>query len=620
MNNNQILKDSIFKVGQVISIDGRKVRIKVDKSKNSSHTLYQGELLKNISVGSYVKIIKGFTKIIGKVEGEYVEEDRKFLNKEYSNQSDKIYRTLLVSMLGFFKGEKFERGIKELPLVYDECFLLDNNEFRKVHDFISEGDEPLELGSLSLEKGQKINIGINSLFASHIGIFGNTGSGKSYTLAKIYAELYKQYQENEVFSENALFYLFDFNGEYLIPNANEDDNVIVDSKYKNIYNLSTRQHTANKFPISESEINDVNFWAIYLSATEKTQTPFLRRALSNDFYFSRFNTEENFKFCISYTIESLITKQVDKSDILQFLREVKSSLKEKVEHIDILIENYQVNLQFNGTTNNFYYNNNGSTIYEDNFKPTIIKDKVDSLTIQVNAFSYFEKIRLRIIFEYYHELAKFDLNSEHISPLLKRLKKIEDLDKVLVVSTTTNDKNFNVISLKDVNTEMKKVLPLLISKQIYDKQKQLRDKTKYLNIIIDEAHNILSHSSSRESEVWKDYRLETFEEIIKEGRKFGVFLTIASQRPSDISSTIISQLHNYFLHRLINNNDILAVEKTISYLDKVSFEYLPILPTGTCIFAGLSAQVPVVIDIGKIEDGYEPKSETIKLIDNWRDL
>jgi len=114
--------------------------------------------------------------------------------------------------------------------------------------------------------------------------------------------------------------------------------------------------------------------------------------------------------------------------------------------------------------------------------------------------------------------------------------------------------------------------------------------------------------------------LETFEEIIKEGRKFGVFLTVASQRPSDISSTIISQLHNYFLHRLINNNDIQAVEKTISYLDKVSFEYLPILPTGTCILAGILAQVPVVIDIGKIEpDKHEPDNATIKLVENWKD-
>ena len=232
--------------------------------------------------------------------------------------------------------------------------------------------------------------------------------------------------------------------------------------------------------------------------------------------------------------------------------------------------------------------------------------------------SDFEKIRLRIIFQYYDELVKYDLNSEHISPLLKRLKKIEDIDKVLKIDNTSNTKNINVISLKNVNTEMKKILPLLICKQIYGQQKQLQNKSSYLNIIVDEAHNVLSHNSNRESETWKDYRLETFEEIIKEGRKFGVFLTIASQRPSDISSTIISQLHNYFLHRLINNKDIEAVEKTISYLDKISFESLPILPTGSCIFAGLAAQVPVMVDIGKINDGHEPKSDTIKLTENWK--
>ncbi len=149
------------------------------------------------------------------------------------------------------------------------------------------------------------------------------------------------------------------------------------------------------------------------------------------------------------------------------------------------------------------------------------------------------------------------------------------------------------------------------------KKKQARDSSKYLNIIIDEAHNILSYSSQRESETWKDYRLETFEEIVKEGRKFGVFLTIASQRPSDISPTIISQLHNYFLHRLINNKDIEAVERTISYLDKVSFDSLPILPTGTCVLAGLSAQVPLIIEVNKIPDENEPQNKTIKPTEFW---
>ena len=167
---------------------------------------------------------------------------------------------------------------------------------------------------------------------------------------------------------------------------------------------------------------------------------------------------------------------------------------------------------------------------------------------------------------------------------------------------------------------MKKIIPLVICKYFYSHYKEHNsERNKYLNIIIDEAHNILSRESNRESEQWKDYRLETFEEIIKEGRKFGVFLTLSSQRPSDISPTIISQLHNYFLHRLINNNDIIAVEKTISYLDKLSFEYLPILPTGTCILAGLSAQVPVVIDIGAIEKEFEPNNKTRSLTENWKE-
>jgi hypothetical protein len=72
------------------------------------------------------------------------------------------------------------------------------------------------------------------------------------------------------------------------------------------------------------------------------------------------------------------------------------------------------------------------------------------------------------------------------------------------------------------------------------------------------------------------------------------------------------------LNRLINNEDINAVRQTISYLDKVSFDYLPLLPTGTCILAGLLANVPIVIDIGKIEPKeHEPGNKTITLTDKW---
>jgi DNA helicase HerA-like ATPase len=111
--------------------------------------------------------------------------------------------------------------------------------------------------------------------------------------------------------------------------------------------------------------------------------------------------------------------------------------------------------------------------------------------------------------------------------------------------------------------------------------------------------------------------LETFEEIIKEGRKFGVFLTIASQRPHDISPTIISQLHNYFLHRLVNELDIKAIERAVSYLDRVSFESMPILPTGTCILSGVAAQIPVMVAIGELEPRFAPNSRTMSIANAW---
>lgn len=290
------------------------------------------------------------------------------------------------------------------------------------------------------------------------------------------------------------------------------------------------------------------------------------------------------------------------------------------ENTDSLISS----IDWNNKNSHFMPRNGQSrALTDDEIHSTDLYKNVDSYEFSNNVISkLMDFLYLQIVYDIYNNKAQ----NEHISHAINKLKsKQKDIEKVFDTSTQQNSifnssSNFVTINLNDVNIEMKKTIPMLVVKKLYEEQKEKykQTNTTYLNIIVDEAHNILSHNSNRESETWKDYRLETFEEIIKEGRKFGVFLTIASQRPSDISSTIISQLHNYFLHRLINNKDIEAVEKTISYLDKVSFESLPILPTGSCIFAGLAAQVPIMVDIGKINKVHEPKSDTIKLTENWR--
>jgi len=102
MIEDQNTKDSIFRIGCVFSVAGRTIQVRVDKVKNSTHLVYNGALIKNVSVGSYVKIVKGFTRIIGKVEGEFIVENKEIFNKKYTSNSERIVRNLQVSLLGFF--------------------------------------------------------------------------------------------------------------------------------------------------------------------------------------------------------------------------------------------------------------------------------------------------------------------------------------------------------------------------------------------------------------------------------------------------------------------------------------------------------------------------------------
>jgi len=645
--------DHILKVGRVRSVQGRKVHVLVDKRKNTSHLLLNGDVIKNVAVGSYIKIAKGFNEIIGKIEGESIEEDKVYMNKEYGNTNDKIKRELIVSLVGFIENGKFFQGIKDLPLIENECYLLKRDEFDIVHKFIKDEDakDSIKIGVLASETGVPIELGVDNLFASHIGIFGNTGSGKSYTLAKLYHELFKKYKDQTKFQKNAKFILIDFNGEYVNPNKNSKKknfpDIIVENSYKSEFNLTTDSRTIDdnfdKFPISKTILKDLNFWTILLKATEQTQRPFLDKAINSSFLIENLETEVGIKNIIKLNLKSFLTEgkynQDDKFHI-SYLDALNNISKGSVfSGLKSLSSFYLKDLKTFINPRGVVHTSKTTTTQSSNdnvedFIENHINKKVDELIkVRIAELDELAKTHLKIIFHYYHSIYHGFAHKDFISPLIGRLNsKIKEINQVFsfgVKPAITNQ--MIVVSLKSVNVDMRKIIPLIIAKEYYAVHKKgnlFRDK--YLNIIVDEAHNILSDNSNRESETWKDYRLETFEEIIKEGRKFGVFLTIASQRPFDISQTIISQLHNYFLHRLINNKDIEAIEKTVSYLDKVSFESIPILPQGTCVLAGLSAQLPVILKIDEIKNvidekdpkkyklRYSPYNETIKLTNNWR--
>jgi DNA helicase HerA-like ATPase len=619
--------DAVFRVGRVISVDGRRVKIAVDKLKNTSHLLYQGDVVRNVAVGSYVKITKGFSELIAIVDGEFVEEDRS-ASAGYRRGVDPLARHLDVSLVGYLEGGRFDRGVREMPLLDNECFVLAQHEFELIHTFVDDDDESIVIGTLAMEPTQLVSIGVNAIFASHIGIFGNTGSGKSYTLAKLYHDLFARYGSIETFRQRAQFVLIDFNGEYVNRPGEPGDYatmVIADDSVKRVYELSTQQDGGDRLPLPKSAVHDQTLWSVLLDATEKTQAPFIARALGS--YWDRILDDPRVLLDVIGTLIADYTKStdsgVDRQLPTNLLEEIHLCLGENASAGFVqLIEDFRDNLGLHTGNHSFYW---GPYSQIERWSSAadwgdFIKGKVTAVTQDFSAIGDVDLVRFRLVLQFFREVIKGFANREHLGPLMKRLdQRVPSIKRLITVSDDAfAEAPLTVISLRNVNLAMRKVLPMIVCKHLYDAKKE-RDPlgSRYLNLIVDEAHNILSTESSRETEAWRDYRLETFEEIIKEGRKFGVFLTIASQRPHDISETIISQLHNYFLHRLVNNLDIHAIEKAVAYLDRVSFESLPILPTGACVLSGVSAQVPVVVKVAELPPAFAPNSRTMSVATEW---
>jgi len=600
---NRLDTEAVLRVGEVSGVTGRRVLISVDTDKNLSELFFDGDVLRNIAVGSYIDIRKGFLSLIGKVEGENARGDD---NSNIELRTTEQRRILTVALVGFLDHEgRFFGGTKELPLVGNEAFLLTKEKIHQVHCLVSPDGLAINIARSEYE-GYDIALPIDGLINSHIAIFGNTGSGKSNTLAMIFQEFIREmrWRNSTAFDERCQIVLFDFNNEYIGEQCLTED--------KQVVRLSTRDNSGDKIPLGSGGFNDIEIVSILADATEKTQKPFLKRALSLQQKVVDSDDPTDYAKNI---LRNQITQILQMSDKVRFdllfdyLRQVLPEEDENGSPAELMIDldwhNNAAECRLNQT---HYLKQDPSQI-----KNTFVYDHVKNFELTNDAisdlltFSYIQLI---------YDVLSNRAQNEHIAPAINKLRsKQADIRKLFDPGDHPPfENNVVVIALSDVNLEMRKTVPLLLAKKIYEDHKR-GGAGRSLNIIIDEAHNILSQESFRESESWKDYRLETFEEIIKEGRKFGVFVTISSQRPNDISHTITSQAHNYFIHRLINQKDLQSIASAVSYIDKLTEESIPTLPTGTCIFSGIAGQMPLKLEIFPLQEELQPRSSTLQFKD-----
>lgn len=587
-----------LRVGEVIAVHGTKIILRIDEQSSKETLFHAGEKYKGVSIREYLSIQRGFRDIICMVEGEYLDETR----METQDGKPTYVRKVEAKPIGFFGRTGFTQGIKYLPMIQDPAFLLSEERIRSIFDRKSQDE--FKIGSMLKEE---IAVGLpwKRLFNSHIGIFGNTGSGKSNTLAKLYTVLFDQ--KLQLIAGKSRFIILDFNGEY-------GGEQLAPAAHKMVYQLSTLTNpdvndVSSRFPLALSEFWDLETLSLLFQATLNTQRPFLNRVIAGKLKYGE-NPASLAAYAKSKFRQSFCAGEV-KPATLDLMRTVARRMNNQAVQ-DLLGD---VTWYRNGR-----FNYRGAFIDPNGGAYTAhIEQTVDTLNIQ--GLDEFDQLVLRVNLQLMSDLNSGYVQFEHIQPLLKRVESsLASLRRVLVIKDAPQvEKLLTVISLRRCNNEVKKVLPLLFAKHYYNAHKSTvatpPDRT--VHIIVDEAHNILSEQSKRESESWKDYRLEQFEEIIKEGRKFGMFVTIASQRPADISPTIVSQLHNFFIHRLVNDRDLFLIDNTISTLDGMSRSLIPGLSQGCCVVTGTAFDLPMVIQVDRLPSNKQPASEDVDLEKLW---
>jgi len=201
------------KIGVIVAVDGDSSQVGMYSLTNDVEYIWRGEILTGPRVGAYLTINQNDIKIIASVSSEKMIDTQNNVKSEvFDNRFSKgsVNRILNLKTKGVIEGNKFTVTSKYCPMIGNEISITTKKELDIIYG-VEAVEDSISIGTSILEN-QPIHIPINNFFPSHIGIFGNTGSGKSNTLHKLYLELFRSKYKNMIL-QTSQFFIIDFNGE-----------------------------------------------------------------------------------------------------------------------------------------------------------------------------------------------------------------------------------------------------------------------------------------------------------------------------------------------------------------------------------------------------------------------
>ncbi|MDG0819821.1 ATP-binding protein [Staphylococcus equorum] len=541
-------------IGKVTSVTFEKLIFEVSDFAKLNYNLL-GQIYIAKGVIDYVTIKNEYSEKfiyqVVKVEDKEIplssEEDSKF----------KYHGSFECVPVGMIKRGKIEFNLKKYPFLQDKVYLTSQEEMEMIFSHFHNLND-ITIGLIDDQYPAYFNTA--KLLTNHTAIIGNTGSGKSTTVRQIISKI------NNQNTGNLHFHIFDVHDEYQKISGVKRVDVINEFKI-NINNL---------------EMQD---WINLIKPSELVQLPILQMALKYaNAIENKIITEEWLKCYIA-----LALYRNQQTDAVAKRTKVVSIL----EGTNIDIEAYDSKF---GNMNKFDEKNFIESLENiiNGVKDTpILSEVVEKATYNISSF---KKLLEGLNYVFLLEESKGNNQARAYSATLEtRIKNVQTrFFKLFGNKDTDIDDKSIVYSVSELDDDLLLFFTTFILKKEFEKNKKLELKNRSVNVFVfEEAHRYVSKlkENSQFNEV------EVFKNIAREGRKFGCFLMLSSQRPSELSSTVLSQCNNYIVHRIKNNMDLDYLLNTIPYINKFQLNRFSYLPTGTAYIVGELFPIPVEIEI-----------------------
>ena len=506
------------------------------------------------------------------------------------------------SFLGEIVGNRFIGGTIRKPALDAKIRVIAPEEI----ELITGKDETgyMKLGYTPFYDGYQVYLDVNAFFSSHFAIFGNSGSGKSCGTTRLFQNMF---QDKRLFPYKSNIILFDSSGEYF--NAFSNLNAINPNYHYRYFSTNEEDPNAEKLRIPIYLLNEDDL-ALLLQVTNHSQLPIIERMLKLALVFSQKDIDaDNYRnhliakaiMTILYTNETAPNKRNEIFSIL-------ASCSTKQFNLEAVVQGIGYTRKFREC---FLIDNSGNfteSVLLTEYISSFIKEEYDTYEPKRGAFYTLDTLEKAMNFTLISEgwlrndstygdavTLKVRLHSLVSGPNAKYfdVPNYMSLDTFLTSLLINNTRKYQIvnINLDDIDDDFAKILTKVFSRLIFDFSKNLIERASIpFHIIVEEAHRYIQNDNDR---FLLGYNI--YERIAKEGRKYGVILGIITQRPVELSDTVISQCSNFLIFRINHPVDVDYIRKMVPNISDEIVEKQKNLQSGTCLGFGRAFRIPMIV-------------------------